>query len=51
MNLDQVKLPGPSVSQPNVYEFGTSYSEIWTDLAQKDEALYKQNVILHILDR
>ena len=51
LNLDQVKLPGPSVSQPNIYEFGTSYSEIWTDLAQKDEALYKQNGILHMLDR
>jgi len=48
---DKVKLPGPSASQPNIYEFGTSYSEIWTDLAQKDEALYKQNGILHMLDR
>ena len=50
-NFDQVKLPGPSASQPNIYEFGTSYSEIWTDLSRKDEALYKQNGILHMLDR
>jgi len=48
---DKVKLPGPSASLPNIYEFGTSYSDIWTDLQGKDEALYKQNGILHMLDR
>lgn len=48
---DKVKLPGPSASQPNVYEFGTTYQEIWQDLVRKDEALYKQNGILHMLDR
>ena len=48
---DKIKLPGPSASQPNVYEFGTLYSEIWADLVGKDEAMYKQSGILHMLDR
>merc|ERR1712179_681744 len=48
---DKIKLPGPSVSQPNVYDFGTSYEEIYQDLAKKDKVMYKQNGILHMLDR
>jgi len=48
---DKIKLPGPSVTQPNVYEFGTSYEEIYQDLATKDKVMYKQNGILHMLDR
>jgi len=48
---DKIKLPGPSVNQPNVYEFGTSYEEIYQDLAKKDKVMYKQNGILHMLDR
>ena len=31
---DKIKLPGPSLNQPNVYEFGTSYEEIHSDLAR-----------------
>jgi len=48
---DKIKLPGPSVNQPNVYEFGTSYEEIYQDLAKKDKVMYKQNGILHMLER
>ena len=48
---DKIKLPGPSLTQPNVYEFGTSYEEIYQDLARKDKSMYKQNGILHMLDR
>ncbi len=48
---DKIKLPGPSLSQPNVYEFGTSYEEIYQDLSKKDKSMYKQNGILHMLDR
>ena len=48
---DKIKLPGPSLNQPNVYEFGTSYEEIYQDLTKKDKSMYKQNGILHMLDR
>jgi len=36
---DKIKLPGPSLTQPNVYEFGTSYEEIYQDLARKDKSM------------
>lgn len=48
---DKIKLPGPSMNQPNVYDFGTTYEFIYQDLAKKDKAMYKQNGILHMLDR
>ena len=31
---DKIKLPGPSLNQPNVYDFGTSYEEIHADLTR-----------------
>jgi len=36
----QIKLPGPSRNQPNVYDFGVSYREIYEDLMSKDAQLY-----------
>ena len=46
-----VKLPGPSADRPNIYEFGTPYSTILTDLKAQDENLYIQNGVLSMLER
>ncbi|KAI9370445.1 RNA polymerase II subunit A C-terminal domain phosphatase ssu72 [Aspergillus egyptiacus] len=47
-----VRLPGPSITQPNVYNFNsTSYSQMFDELLSKDERLYRNNGILNMLDR
>lgn len=48
---DKVKLPGTAPDRPNVYDFGSTYEEIYQDLLSKDKAFYTQNGLLHMIDR
>lgn len=47
-----VRLPGPTITQPNVYNFdSTSYGQMYDELYAKDERLYRNNGLLNMLDR
>jgi len=47
-----VRLPGPSVTQPNVYQFNrVSYDTMCKELEAKDSRLYRANGVLNMLRR
>jgi RNA polymerase II subunit A C-terminal domain phosphatase SSU72 len=47
-----VRLPGPTITQPNVYKFNTtSYDAMYKELENKDPRLYKANGLLNLLER
>ena len=47
-----VRLPGPTISQPQVYNFNTtSYDTMHNELQAQDAKLYKNNGILNMLNR
>jgi RNA polymerase II subunit A C-terminal domain phosphatase SSU72 len=48
----KVRLPGESINRPNIYEFDKhSYEFIAADLRAKNEAKYRQNGILPMIER
>ncbi|KAH6639233.1 RNA polymerase II subunit A [Boeremia exigua] len=47
-----VRLPGPTITQPNVYHFNsTTYRTIHDELAAQNTALYTHNGLLNMLSR
>lgn len=47
----QVKLPGKNSKSPQAFAFGTPYLEIYDSLVRLDEALFRRNSVLGLLQR
>ncbi|EPZ34528.1 RNA polymerase II subunit A domain-containing protein [Rozella allomycis CSF55] len=47
----KVKLPGPSIDRPNIYDFGTPYTDMYEELKRQDSDLYVQNGVYYMLER
>uniref|UniRef100_G1Q9B7 RNA polymerase II subunit A C-terminal domain phosphatase SSU72 n=1 Tax=Myotis lucifugus TaxID=59463 RepID=G1Q9B7_MYOLU len=45
------RLPGLALDKPNVYDFKTTYYQMYNGLLRKDKELCMQNGILHMWDR
>ncbi|KAG7904189.1 hypothetical protein KL905_001751 [Ogataea polymorpha] len=46
-----VRLPGPTIDQPNVFEFGTPYTKILEKLNTQDLKIHKANGVLDMTKR
>ncbi|PVV03205.1 hypothetical protein BB560_002330 [Smittium megazygosporum] len=47
----KVRLPGDSIDRPLIYDFGTPYKQILSDVTRKNPSLYKKNGLLEMLSR
>ena len=47
----KVKLPGQSIQEPVIYDFGTPYSHMLQDLRKRGEEHYRKRGILQMLER
>ncbi|KAJ9063878.1 RNA polymerase II subunit A C-terminal domain phosphatase [Entomophthora muscae] len=47
----KVRLPGPSIHQPKVYDFGIPYDTMYQELKATNQRLYTDNGVLELLER
>lgn len=46
-----IKLPGLTPNTPNIYEYGTTYKEIYDDLVSQNKEAYDRIGLLYLLER